>query len=402
MAVEGGVFLRNLKELGFSTKAVHAGQNPCTITGALSTPIYQTSTFVFENVKQGADRFAGKEEGYIYTRLGNPTQTALEDKIALLEGGEAAIASSSGMAAVSSVIMALTKNGDHIVADKALYGCTFSFLSEIMTKYGVEVTFIDASDIRQIEKALKDNTKIIYFESPANPTMKLVDMKQVSYLARSKGIITIIDNTFMSPYFQRPIEHGIDVVLHSATKYISGHGDVIAGIIVGKKDIIDIIRMTTLKDLGGVISPFNAWLLLRGLKTLAVRMDKHNENALIIAEFLERHDKIEHVFYPGLPSHPQYELAKKQMTGFGGMLSFELKGGYEAGKKMMDRVMLCHLAVSLGDVDTLIQHPASMTHAIVPVEERLKAGITDGLIRLSVGIEDVDDIIEDLEEALRL
>ena len=400
MTEEGCVFLKDIKEMGFSTKAVHAGQNPCPVTGALSTPIYQTSTFVFENVKQGADRFAGKEDGYIYTRLGNPTQKALEDKMAILEGGEAALALSSGMAAVSAVIIALTKNGDHIVADKALYGCTFSFMSEIMTKYGVEVTFIDTSEISQIEKAIRDNTKIIYFESPANPTMKLVDMKQVADLARSRGIITVIDNTFMSPYFQRPIEYGIDVVLHSATKYISGHGDVIAGIVISKKDIIEIIR-TIAKDLVGVISPFNAWLLLRGLKTLAVRMDRHSENALTIAEFLASHDKVKNVFYPGLPSHPQYGLAKKQMNGFGGMISFELKGGYEAGKKLMDRVKLCHLAVSLGDVDTLIQHPASMTHAIVPVDERLKAGITDGLVRLSVGIEDVDDIVEDLEEALR-
>ncbi|NPV43300.1 MAG: methionine gamma-lyase [Firmicutes bacterium] len=392
--------MKDISKMGYATKIIHAGQDPCPVTGALATPIYQTSTFVFENVDQGAARFSGEQSGYIYTRLGNPTQTALEEKMALLEGGEAALAFSSGMAAISAVLLALVEQGDHIVADETLYGCTFAFLKDLITKFGVEVTFIDASKIEEVEKAIRDNTKVIYFESPANPTMKLVDMKAVSELAKKTGIVTVMDNTFMSPYFQRPIEYGVDVVVHSATKYISGHGDVIAGVTVGRKELIDEIRMTTLKDIGGVISPFNAWLLLRGLKTLAVRMEKHNENALRIAEFLEEHPKVERVFYPGLPSHPQHHLAKKQMKGFGGMMSFEIKGGYEAGKKLMDSVKLCHLAVSLGDVDTLIQHPASMTHFVVPREERLKAGITDGLVRLSVGIEDVNDILGDLEQAL--
>ena len=333
MTEEGCVFLKDIKEMGFSTKAVHAGQNPCPVTGALSTPIYQTSTFVFENVKQGADRFAGKEDGYIYTRLGNPTQKALEDKMAILEGGEAALALSSGMAAVSAVIIALTKNGDHIVADKALYGCTFSFMSEIMTKYGVEVTFIDTSEISQIEKAIRDNTKIIYFESPANPTMKLVDMKQVADLARSRGIITVIDNTFMSPYFQRPIEYGIDVVLHSATKYISGHGDVIAGFIAGKKDFIQEVKFVGVGQMtGACISPFDAFLIGRGMKTLDIRMEKHCMNAQKVAEFLEKHPAVESIQYPGLKSFPQYELAKKQMKLPGAMIAFEVKGGIQSGR----------------------------------------------------------------------
>jgi len=386
---------------GFNTKAIHAGQKPCPVTGAHVTPIYQTSTFVFKDVEQGARRFAGQEPGYIYTRLGNPTITELEEKIAALEGGEAALATASGMAAISTALVSLLKQGDHVVTGDTLYGCTHGFINELLPRYGVEVTAVDTSDLNNIEKAMKPNTKVVYVETPANPTMKMVDLKGAADVAHRHGALLIVDNTFMSPYLQRPIEHGADVVVHSATKYIGGHGDVIAGLIISSKELIDIMRIPYLKDFGGVLSPFDAWLLLRGLKTLGIRMERHCINAQRVAEYLEKHPLIEKVYYPGLPSHPQHELAKKQMDGFGGMMSFELKGGLEAGKILMNSVKMISLAVSLGCVDSLIQHPASMTHSPVPREERLKAGITDGQVRLSVGIEDVEDIINDLDQALK-
>lgn len=384
----------------FNTKAIHAGQKHDPFTGAHVTPIYQTSTFVFENVDQGARRFAGEEAGYIYTRLGNPTVTELEEKMAALENGEAAIATASGMAAISTVLFTLLKQGDHIVANDTLYGCTHSFLSHVLPKYGIEVTFADLSELSNLERAIKHNTKVVYIETPANPTLKLVDLGGAAKIAHNVGAKVVVDNTFMTPYLQRPIEHGVDVVIHSATKYIGGHGDVIAGIIVGPKDLISEMKVPYLKDIGGIISPFDAWLLLRGIKTLGLRMDRHCRNAQIVAEFLEGHPMIDKVYYPGLFSHPQHELAKKQMDAFGGMISFELKGGIEAGKLLMNSVEMITLAVSLGCVDSLIQHPASMTHSPVPREERLRAGITDGLVRLSVGLEDVEDIIADLEQAL--
>ena len=390
-----------MKVKGFNTKAIHAGQKPCPVTGAHVTPIYQTSTFVFKDVEQGARRFAGQEPGYIYTRLGNPTITELEEKIAALEGGVAALATASGMAAISTALVSLLKQGDHVVTGDTLYGCTHGFINELLPRYGVEVTAVDTSDLNNIEKAMKPNTKVVYVETPANPTMKMVDLKGAADVAHRHGALLIVDNTFMSPYLQRPIEHGADVVVHSATKYIGGHGDVIAGLIISSKELIDIMRIPYLKDFGGVLSPFDAWLLLRGLKTLGIRMERHCINAQKVAEYLEKHPLIEKVYYPGLPSHPQHELAKKQMDGFGGMMSFELKGGLEAGKILMNSVKMISLAVSLGCVDSLIQHPASMTHSPVPREERLKAGITDGQVRLSVGIEDVEDIINDLDQALK-
>lgn len=390
----------DIRKAGFATKAVHAGQEPDPLTGALSTPIYQTSTFVFPNVDVGAARFAGEQEGYIYTRLGNPTQAALEEKMAVLESGEAALALASGMAAVSAAILALVQAGDHLISDETVYGCTHAFISHMLTKFGVEVTFVDASDPRNVEAAMRPNTKVVYVETPCNPTLKLIDLRAVAEIAHRGGAQVIVDNTFMSPYYQRPLELGCDVVIHSATKYIGGHGDVIAGIIVGRKEYIDTVRGTTLKDIGGVISPFDAWLLLRGLKTLVLRAERCNDNAMQVAQWLEKQPQVERVYYPGLPSHPQHELAKRQMYGFGGMIAFELKGGFEAGKTVMNSVRLCRLAVSLGDVDTLIQHPASMTHSPVPREERLKAGISDGLVRLSCGVEDVRDIIADLAQAL--
>lgn len=385
---------------GFATRAVHAGQTPDPVTGALSTPIYQTSTFVFRDVAQGAARFSGEEEGYIYTRIGNPTQKALEDKMAGLEGGEAGLAFGSGMAAVSAVLMALVRQGDHIVHLDALYGCTHAFLHGILSRFGVEATPVDTSDLDKVRAAMRPNTRVIYVETLSNPLLKVADIPALSAIAHGAGAKLVVDNTFLTPYLHRPLEQGADVVLHSATKYIGGHGDVIAGIAVGPKTLMDEIRTTTLKDIGGIISPFNAWLLLRGLKTLHLRMAAHCGNAQTVAEWLLAHPAVDKVYYPGLETFPQQRLAQRLMKGFGGVLSFELKGGFEAGVHLMNSVKLCHLAVSLGDVDTLIEHPASMTHAAVPEEDRLKAGIFPGLVRLAVGIEDAEDIIADLEQGL--
>lgn len=392
--------MKKANKPGFSTQAVHAGQRPDPIYGSLSTPIYQTSTFVFKDVAQGAARFAGDEEGYIYTRLGNPTQTALEEKMAVLEGGEAALAFGSGMAAVTAVLLALVSQGDHIVHSSAIYGCTFAFLHELAPRFGITATSVDTADLEAVKAAIKPETKVVYVETPANPTMKMSDIRAIAQLAHQHGATVVVDNTFMTPYFQQPLALGADVVVHSATKYIGGHGDVVAGLAIGKKELMDEIRMTTLKDIGGIISPFNAWLLLRGLKTLAVRMDRHNINGVAIAKWLETHPAVEKVYYPGLKSFAQHELALEQMSGFGGIMAFELKGGYDAGVKLMNNVKLCHLAVSLGDVDTLIQHPASMTHSVVPEEQRQIANISPGLVRLAVGLENVEDIIADLEQGL--
>jgi len=387
----------DIKKLKKGTKAIFS--EPCPLTGSHVRPIYQTSTFIFENVEQGARRFAGEEEGYIYTRLGNPTVTDFEKKIALLEGGEAAAAFGSGMGAITAPIMALVSAGDHIVSAKTLYGCTHAFLSHLITRFGVETTFVDATDVKNIEAAIRPNTKVVYVESPANPNMALVDITAVAQVAHKHGAKVIVDNTFMTPYWQRPLELGCDVVVHSATKYIGGHGLVVAGVTVGAKDFIDEVKVTTLKDIGAVISPFDAWLLTIGLKTLGVRMEKHETNAMMVAKWLEENPKVDKVYYPGLASHPQYALAKKQAEGFGAMIAFELKGGMDAGVTLMNSVEMIHLAVSLGNVDSLIQHPASMTHSPYTEEERLAAGISDGLVRLSVGIEEPEDILADLEQA---
>lgn len=383
------------------TKATHIGQGPEPHTGSIVTPIYQTSTFVFPSVDEGAARFSGESEGYIYTRLGNPTIAALEECVSALENGEKAIAFASGMSAISSVVIAMVSAGDHIVADKCVYGCVYSLFAELLARFGVQVDFVDCSEPEQVEKAIKPNTKLIYFESPANPVLKLVDMQAMVQIAKKHGIMTVMDNTFMTPVFQRPIDWGIDVVVHSATKYLGGHGDLLAGIAVGPEEFMDHVAETTQKDLGGALGPFDAWLILRGIKTLHVRMERHEYNAMKVAEFLENHPGVERVYYPGLKSHPQHELAKKQMTGFGGMIAVELKGGFEAGKTLMDSVKLCHLAVSLGETSTLVQHPASMTHSVMTPEARQTAGISDGLIRISVGLEHVDDIIADLSQALK-
>lgn len=388
-------------KMGYNTKLIHAGQRPDPLTGALSTPIYQTSTFVFNNAEQGAARFALQEDGYIYTRLGNPTQAQLEEKMAVLENGEAALAVASGMTAIAAPLWTLCKAGDHIVASDTLYGCTFALLSHAMPRFGIDVTFVDASNPMNIAEAMRPNTKAVYIESPSNPTMTVIDITTSAQIAHDYHAALMVDNTFMSPYCQRPLELGADIVAHSATKYINGHGDVIAGIVIGKKDFIDQVRLVGVKDItGGCISPFNAWLILRGLKTLGVRMERHCDNATKVAAYLDKHPLVEKVSYPGLAYHPQYQLARRQMSKFGAMLSFEVRGGVEAGRTVMNSVKLCSLAVSLGDTETLIQHPASMTHSPVPREERLRAGISDGLVRLSVGLEDAEDIIADLGHAL--
>lgn len=393
--------MSNNRNYRFDTKIVHAGQHPDPSTGSLSTPIFQTSTFVFDNAEQGAARFALEEPGYIYTRLGNPTTDALEQKMAVLEDGEAALATASGISAITTALLTLCQQGDHIVSANAIYGCTHAFLSHSMPKFGITTSFVDATNIAELKAAIRPETKVVYIETPANPTLTLVDIEMVAGIAHQHGALLIVDNTFMSPYGQQPLRLGADIVVHSVTKYINGHGDVIGGVIVGKKDFIDQARYVGLKDItGGCMSPFNAWLTLRGVKTLGVRMERHSSNAMKIAQFLESHPAITHVYYPGLLAHPQYDLYKRQMTLPGGVISFEIAGGFESGRRMINAVNLCLLAVSLGDTETLIQHPASMTHSPVPPEERLKAGITDGMIRLSVGLEDPDDIIEDLQQAI--
>lgn len=390
-----------LKGLGFATRAIHVGAEK-NMHGTLAAPIYQTSTFVFDSVEQGGNRFALEEEGYIYSRLGNPTCTAVEKKIASLEGAEACVSTSSGMGAITSAIWPLVKQGDHIVAGKTLYGCTFSFLEHGITRYGVDVTFVDMRDPENVRKAMRPNTKVVYVETPANPNMYISDIEEIAKIAHSRDEVTVmVDNTYCTPYLCRPLEYGADVVIHSATKYLNGHGDVIAGFVVGSKEYIDLVRLFAVKDLtGSVLGPFEAYLIGRGLKTLTVRMDAHCANAQKVAEFLEAHPAIAEVAYPGLPSFSQKELAKKYMNKPGAMIAFELKGGLEAGKRLLNSLELCALAVSLGDAETLIQHPASMTHSPYTSEERAASDISEGLVRLSVGLENVEDIIADLKKGL--
>lgn len=397
--------MEHYKDYNFSTKAVRAGwwkADPQ--TGSVAPPIYQTSTYAFNNVKDAEDALkTNLQSGYIYTRGSSPTEILFEERMAALEGGEAALAFASGVSAVTSLVTFLVQKGDHIVASKTLYAATQFFFREILGKLGVETTFVDPTDPANIADAIKKNTKVIFIETPANPTIVLTDIEAVGKITSGRDITTIVDSTFASPYLINPLDfEGIDVVLHSCTKYIGGHTDAMGGVIVGKRKLIDDVRMYSLINLGGVIDPFAAWLLLRGLKTIHLRVERHCFNAMETARFLENHPKVERVFYPGLASHPQHELAKRQMRGFGGMISFELKGGVEAGKTLLNNLHLCRIAASLGDTDTLIEHPASMTHSelFVSREERLEQGITDGLVRLSVGIESAEDIISDLEQGL--
>jgi len=390
-----------MKEYGFSTKAIHCGSDNNTHK-SLATPIYQSSTFCFDDADQGGRRFKLEEEGFIYTRLGNPTTKVLEEKIAALENADGCIATSSGMGAITTVFWTLLKQGDHIVTDNNLYGCTFAYFTHGLTKFGIEVSLVDAANPENVEKAIKPNTKIIYCETPTNPSLKLVDIEALSKIAKKHNCLLVVDNTFATPFITRPLDLGADIVIHSGTKYLNGHGDVICGFICTRKELLNDLRYVGLKDMtGSVLSPFDSFLVIRGLKTLSLRMERHCFNAQKVAEFLESHPKVKMVSYPGLKSRPQYELAKRQMKLPGAMISFELKGGLEEGKRLINSTKLCKLAVSLGDIETLIQHPASMTHSPYTKEERLRAGISDELIRISVGLEDYEDIIADLDEALK-
>jgi len=383
------------------TLYVHKGYSSKNHQGSLSVPLYQTSTFAFETAEQGARRFAGEEEGGIYSRLGNPTVHVLEERMAAMEHGEGALAFGSGMAAVSTILVHLTKTGDHILCTRGIYGCTFGLLNILEEKYNITHDLADLTTEEKIEAAIKPNTVCIYIETPINPTMEIVDIAQITRIAKKHGIQVVVDNTFSSPYLQNPLELGADFVLHSATKYINGHGDVIAGILVGKnREDINKIRSTVQKDYGGIISPFDAWLLIRGLKTLHVRMDRHSNNAADIFTFLKSNPKVENIYYPFDEGNPQYEVAKKQMKAGGGLISFTVTGGINNAQKLMNELRLIKIAVSLGDAETLIQHPSTMTHSVVPEKERVEMGITDGLLRLSVGLENSLDLIEDLQQAL--
>lgn len=385
--------------MGFDSQLIHAGELHDAF-GSAVTPIYQTSTFAFKNAQHGADLFAGREKGFIYSRIGNPTIEVLENKLAALENGFGGIACASGMGAVSTVYLALLKQGDHMISSSAVYGPSRVIMETFFANFGVESSFVDSSDITLIEQAIKPNTKVLYIETPANPTISIADLEAVVKLAKKHNLITVVDNTFCSPVLQKPLDFGIDIVLHSLTKYLNGHADIVGGAVIAKcKEHYQILRKVMVQ-FGFNMDPHQAYMVIRGVKTLSLRVLKAQENAIKVAEFLEAHPKVTNLKYPGLKSHPQYELAKKQMKGPGSMISFELKGGYEAGVKMMNSVKMIMLAVSLGGVESLIQHPASMTHAAVAPEAKKAAFITDGLVRLSIGIEDLDDILDDLRLAL--
>ena len=392
------------KKLGKSTQAIHAGERDTPSTEKsgipLLPPIHQNSTFRFTTAAECAEAFRDEESGYVYTRWGNPTQEVLEKKLAVLEAGEDALATASGMGAVSTALLTALVDGGHVVSMANLYSATFQILNEDLRRFGIETTFVDASNLSEIECAIRMDTKVLYLESPTNPLLKLIDLRGAAEIAKAHGLISIIDNTFATPCGQQPITLGIDVVVHSMTKYLSGTGAVVAGAIVGQSEFITHANKGALRNFGAVISPFNAWLTLQGITTFPLRFARHCESAMRVAEFLETHRAVAWVRYPGLPSHPQHELARRQMEAFGGMITLELKGGRTAGEHLVDRLERCALAVSLGDVRTLICHPASTTHSHVPAEIRQQIGITDGLVRISVGLEDIEDICADLEQAL--
>ena len=387
------------KNSGFNTKLVHLGELEDSM-GSITVPIFQTSTFSFKNAQHGADCFSGKDDGYIYTRLGNPTINALEETIAELENGFGGIATSSGMGAVNSIYLALLGQGAHLVSTASIYGPSRSVIEKHYSRFGVEATFVDTSDPDKVKQSIKSNTRMILVETPSNPTMQITDIRKIAEIAHKHEIPLVVDNTFSSPYLQNPLDLGADVVFHSITKFINGHADVVGGVIVTKEENLYKQIRNMMVNFGCNMDPHQAYLVHRGVKTLSIRIEKAQENAAKIAQWLEKHPLVEWVKYPGLRSHPQHELAKKQMRGFGTMISFELKGGHNTGKAFMDNVELAILAVSLGGIETLIQHPASMTHSGINKEEKLKAGITDGLVRLSVGIENVEDLVDDLSQAL--
>ncbi len=388
---------------GFSTRAIHGNNHVRQPEGALNPPLYMSSTFTFEKTEDGAAMFAGERPGHFYSRVSNPTLLALEERFASLEGAEAALSFASGMGAITSVLWTFLSAGDEIIADKTLYGCTFAFLHHGLSRFGIKIIDVDLTDINALEAAISQKTRLVYFESPANPNMRLVDIAAVSAIARKHGAKTIVDNTYCTPYLQQPLKLGADIVVHSATKYLGGHGDLIAGMAAGNNDDMLRVRTEGLKDMtGAVMTPLTAHQIMRGLKTLDLRMDRHSASAQTIAERLEAHPLVREVYYPGLKSFAQYDLAKRQMRGPGGMIAFELNTDLSGASCMMNALELIKRAVSLGDADTLIQHPASMTHATYTPEERARHGISDTLLRLSVGLESVEDIWTDLEMALRL
>lgn len=393
--------MKETEKLGFLTRQVHAGHINDQL-GSATVPIYQTSTFKFKSADHGAACFSGEDDGYIYTRIGNPTIEALEKAVANLEGGFGGIATSSGMAAITTTYLAFLGNGKHIVSHNALYGPARGVMESVFSRFGVEYSYVDTTNIQEVRDAIRPETSMIYTETPANPTIGITDLKALAEVAHEIGVPLVVDNTFCSPYLQRPIEFGADVVIHSMTKFINGHADIVAGMIVAADEKHYKMMRPVMVNMGCSMDPHQAYMVHRGLKTLGIRIEKAQESARIVAEYLENHPKVEWVKYPGLKSHPQFELAQKQMDGPGAMISFELKGGLDAGKKLMDNVNLIVLAVSLGGVESLIQHPASMTHSKISQKNKLEAGITDGLVRLSVGIENVEDIIADIDQALAL
>jgi len=390
--------LRN--ELNIDTNLIHKVRKRKANPGPVVDSITPAVAYKFPSCETAGAVVSGEKEGIYYGRYGNPTLLSLEEKISYLEGGEAALGVSSGMAAISIALMAFLKQGDHVIVTKDIYGGTYKFLTSIAARYGIEYDFVDCKNTNEIHKNIKNNTKAIFIETPSNPLLTILDINVISKISSYYNISLIIDNTFMSPYLQTPIELGADVVVHSATKYLNGHGDVIAGFIISKATNINYMKENLMGNLGQVLSAWDAYLILRGLKTLGIRMMRHCQNALKVAEFLETHSQVKKVYYPGLPSHPQYELAQTQMRGMGGIVSFELEGGKEASKKFVNALQLIIISFSLGDPETLIQHPASMTHSSIPLEERERFGVKDDLIRMSLGLEDPQDLINDLNKAL--
>ena len=390
--------MRTMK-LGINSRLVHGVYHP-DATGAVNVPIYQSSTFAFRNAAHGAALFAGEEDGYIYTRIGNPTIRAFEEGVADLENGAGGVATSSGLGAVSTLYMALLEAGAHMVSTASVYGPSRGLLEKHFSRFGIVASFVDTSNLDNLRRAIRPDTRLVYVETPSNPAMQVTDIAEAAKIAHDHGSPLAVDNTFASPYLQKPLDLGADVVLHSVTKFINGHADLVGGILVAKDDEVVQRLRDVMVHMGCNMDPHQAFLVLRGLKTLGIRVERAQAGAHVIAEWLEAHPKVQSVRYIGLPSHPQHDLAKRQMRGFGSMIAFELKGGLEAGRRLMNHVKLATLAVSLGGVETLIEHPASMTHAAMAKEDREAAGFTDGLVRYSVGIEDADDLIADLEQAL--
>lgn len=386
---------------GFATRAIHHGYNPLEHGGSLVPPVHMTSTFVFDRAETGGAIFAGEAPGHVYSRISNPTLDLLEQRMASLEGAEAGVATGSGIGAITSTLWTLVEPGDEVIVDQTLYGCTFSFLHHGLERFGVKITHCDLTRPETLEAAINDRTKVVYFETPANPNMRLIDIDAVAKIAKANGALTMVDNTYATPYLTRPMALGADLVVHSATKYLGGHGDLVGGIVVGSRELMDRIRIYGLKDMtGAVMAPMTAMLILRGLKTLELRMDRHCASAARVADRLDAHPAVAKTLYPGLPNFEQRALASTQMDQPGGMIALELHGGIEAGKAFINALSMIHCAVSLGDAETLVQHPASMTHSPYTPEERARHGISDGLVRLSVGLEAADDIIADVVQSL--